>query len=113
MRRLTLALALAATLAMMPIAGLLQAGEVSCCVCSECLSGPSSCRLPPLSCDVACGQVGCSGFMSGSAPQCNPLTPCAAAAPVAAAPAASGLGIAAIVAVLAAIGLVRLSRRRA
>lgn len=114
MRRLTLALALLAALAALSFPTPVSAGGAVCCICSQCASGPFECQLPPnRPCDTACAEVGCPASTGGGT-RCDMLEPCAAAAPMAVpAPIASSLGIAAVVTVLAALGIVQLSRRRA
>jgi len=113
MRRAALGFVVTALLALAPLASPAGAGE-TCCICSECASGPAECFLPPISCDITCGQAGCIGFSLGGGEACNVLSSCGSAAPITApAPAAGRVGVAGLGALLAALGLYRLSRRRA
>lgn len=88
------------------------AGDVACCLCLQCQSGPPSCSLPPISCDVTCLQAGCGGGLFEGAQACGLVQPCGSAAPLVPAPTTSAAGLAAGLAALGAIAARSIARRR-
>lgn len=95
--------------AIMPAYG----GQGACCLCLQCPGSlPDDCTLPlQADCVAACSELLCQDVVVGSPEECAAQPACPAL--VAPAPAAGGLALAGMMAVLVGVGGARILARRA